>query len=215
VVTRDPASVTNTYGELPCNGRSALSSGPWSGCTLSCPPLARLTCNRPWRRSTQRNEHSSAARSPCPTGITMTPDVHCEKFHPQRLLLWQPFRRWRGRGRSSRLKRLQYFRRLRYPPHHRGRGRRPRIRGAAGALLPRLHDDHDCGGYWEDLATRSEPEIHQGRPLSLKTVLNARSQGVFILFRPPSSMPHFWSLARTGFALLRGFTIVNCMRGSL
>src|SRR5215831_5530902 len=67
VVTGVPASVTNTYGLLPCNGRKARNSGPCSGCTLSIPPLALFTCNLPFLRSTcdQRKLQSSCARNPC------------------------------------------------------------------------------------------------------------------------------------------------------
>jgi class 3 adenylate cyclase len=67
VVTGVPVSVTNTYGlRAGSSRRNARSSGPRSGCTLSAPPFARLTCTRTWVRSTadQRNEVSSAARRP-------------------------------------------------------------------------------------------------------------------------------------------------------
>jgi hypothetical protein len=68
VVTGEPCSVTNTYGlRAGRSRRNARSSGPRSGCTLSAPPFAWLTCIRPWVRSIadQRNAQSSAARGPC------------------------------------------------------------------------------------------------------------------------------------------------------
>jgi hypothetical protein len=63
VVTGVPASVTNTYGDPCWTGRKARSSGPCNGWTLSIPPLARLTCNRPFLRSicAQRRVQSSCA----------------------------------------------------------------------------------------------------------------------------------------------------------
>ena len=44
VVVGVPASVTNNKVPKACSGRSARSSGPCRGWTLSMPPLARLMC---------------------------------------------------------------------------------------------------------------------------------------------------------------------------